>query len=64
MQGDNIMAKGVKHYKRDGTVFKGKMHKMSDGTLHSGVNHTSSSIKLYHFKDLSKTAKTKARRRK
>ena len=64
MQKESIMATGVKHYKRDGTLFKGKMHKMSNGMLHSGANHTASSIKLYHFKDLSKTAKAKAKKRK
>jgi len=58
------MAVGVKHYKRDGSVFSGKLHKMSDGTLHSGVNHTASSVKLFHFKDLSIKAKAKARKRK
>jgi hypothetical protein len=58
------MAVGVKHYKRDGSVFSGKSHKMSDGTLHSGVNHTASSVKLFHFKDLSMRAKAKARKRK
>ena len=50
------MAKGVPHYFRDGKEHKGKMHKMSDGTVHSGATHTKSSKKLYHFKDLSKTA--------
>lgn len=57
------MAKGVKHYKRDGTVHSGGSHKMPDGSLHSGARHTSSSVKLFHFKDLSMTAKTKARKR-
>ena len=64
MRKEDTMAAGVKHYKRDGTLFKGKMHKMSNGMLHSGANHTASSIKLYHFKDLSKTAKAKAKKRK
>lgn len=50
--------KGVKHYKRDGTVHKGSMHKMANGTLHSGKTHTASSVRLYHFKELSKKAKT------
>lgn len=54
--------KGVKHYKRDGTEFKGNSHKMSDGTLHSGKNHTKSSVKLFHFKDLSAKAKKKTKR--
>jgi len=53
--------KGVKHYKRDGTVHKGSMHKMANGTLHSGKTHTASSVKLFHLKDLSKKAKVKAK---
>ena len=54
------MAKGVKHYFRDGTEHKGAMHKMPNGTMHSGARHTASSKKLVHFKDLSATAKKKA----
>jgi hypothetical protein len=54
------MAKGVKHYKRDGTEFTGATHKMPDGTLHSGKTHGKTSVKLFHFEDLSKTAKEKA----
>ena len=46
--------KGVNHYKKDGTVYKGGMHKMSDGTLHSGKTHTKSSVKLFHYGELSK----------
>ena len=53
---------GVKHYKRDGTEFKGNTHKMADGTLHSGKTHTKGSVKLFHLKDLSATAKKKAKR--
>ena len=53
--------KGVNHYKKDGTVHKGGMHKMSDGTLHSGKTHTKSSVKLFHYGELSKKAKVKAR---
>ena len=40
------------------------MHKMDDGTLHTGKAHTKSSKRLYHFKDLSKTAQAKARPKK
>ena len=40
------------------------MHKMADGTLHTGETHTKSSKRLYHFKDLSKTAQAKARPKK
>jgi hypothetical protein len=57
------MAKGVPHYFRDGSKHKGGMHKMPDGSVHSGARHTASSKKLYHFADLSDTAKKKARRR-
>tara|TARA_Y100001937_G_scaffold59111_1_gene81156 strand:+ start:1348 stop:1734 length:387 start_codon:yes stop_codon:yes gene_type:complete len=55
------MAKGVKHYLRNGTEWTGSTHKMSDGTLHTGKTHTKNSKKLFHFKDLSETAKKKAR---
>ena len=54
------MAKGVKHYKRDGTEYKGGTHKMPDGSLHTGKTHGKTSVKLYHYKDLSKKAKEKA----
>ena len=57
------MAKGVAHYFRDGTKHTGGSHKMSDGSLHSGARHTKSSKPLYHYKDLSDRAKTKARKR-
>jgi hypothetical protein len=56
--------KGVKHYKKDGTVHTGGTHKMSDGSLHSDKAHGKTSVKLFHFKDLSDTAKKKARKRK
>ena len=55
------MGKGVKHYKRDGTEFKGNMHKMPNGQVHSNKTHTKTSVRLYHFKDLSKTAQKKAK---
>ena len=57
------MAKGVKHYFRDGTEHKGGMHKMPNGQLHSGKTHGKTSKRLYHFGELSDTAKKKARRR-
>lgn len=57
------MAKGVAHYFRDGSRHKGGSHKMPDGSLHSGAKHTASSKRLYHFADLSDTAKKKARKR-
>ena len=52
--------KGVKHYKKDGTEHKGGTHKMPDGSLHTGKAHGKTSVKLFHYKDLSKTAKAKA----
>jgi len=56
------MAKGVKHYLRDGTIHKGGMHKMPDGSLHSGKTHGKNSKRLYHYGDLTKSAKERARR--
>jgi hypothetical protein len=56
--------KGVKHYKRDGTLHKGSMHKMPNGTIHTNKSHTKTSKKLFHFGELSKTAKNKARTQK
>lgn len=53
--------KGVKHYKKDGTLYTGNTHKMPNGTLHTNKSHTKTSVKLFHFKDLSKKAKDKAR---
>tara|TARA_Y100001938_G_scaffold146130_1_gene224354 strand:+ start:697 stop:873 length:177 start_codon:yes stop_codon:yes gene_type:complete len=58
------MAKGVKHYFKDGTVHTGAMHKMPNGTVHSGKSHGKTSKRLFHFGDLSETAKKRARRRK
>ena len=54
--------KGVPHYKKDGTAFNGNTHKMEDGTLHSGKMHTYSSVKLFHYGELSNKAKTKAKK--
>ena len=53
--------KGVKQYKKDGTEHKGSSHKMADGTLHTNKSHTKTSVKLFHLKDLSARAKTKAK---
>ena len=55
--------KGVKHYKKDGTLHKGGSHKMPNGTLHSGKTHGKNSVKLFHFSKLSATAKKKARKK-
>mgnify|MGYP001315949159 CR=1 FL=1 len=55
------MAKGVNHYMKDGSVHRGGYHKMPNGEIHSGAKHSSSSKRLFHFSELSKTAQTKAR---
>tara|TARA_R100001510_G_C7628720_1_gene188048 strand:- start:508 stop:681 length:174 start_codon:yes stop_codon:yes gene_type:complete len=56
--------KGVKHYKKDGTEYKGNTHKMPNGQLHTNKTHTKTSVRLYHFKELSAKAKEKARKNK
>ena len=56
------MAAGMNHYLKDGTKHTGGMHKMPNGELHSGRGHTSSSKRLFHYADLSKTAQAKARK--
>ena len=55
--------KGVNHYFRDGTIHKGGTHKMPDGSLHSGAKHTKNSKKLFHIKELSKTVKSKLKKK-
>ena len=55
------MAKGVPHYFKDGKEHKGGMHKMPNGQLHSGKTHGKNSKRLFHFKELSATAKKKAK---
>jgi len=57
------MAKGVKHYLKDGTTWNGNYHKMPNGKLHTNKTHTKKSKLLFHFGDLSKSAKIKARKR-
>lgn len=54
--------KGVKHYKKNGTEHNGGTHKMPNGSLHTGKFHTKTSVKLFHFKDLSKTAQAKVKK--
>lgn len=58
------MAAGVNHYLKDGTVWKGSYHKMPNGKLHTYKSHTKNSKPLFHFKELSSKAQTKARKRK
>ena len=55
------MAKGVKHYFKDGTEHKGGMHKHPDGTLMTGKAMSNMSKKLYHYGQLSKEAKIRAK---
>ena len=55
------MAKAQKHYFKDGTEHKGGTHKMPNGQLHSGSKHGKNSKQVVHFKDLSATAKKKAK---
>ena len=43
--------KGVKHYKRDGTV-------------HTNKSHTKTSVKLFHLNELSANAQKKAKKKK
>ena len=54
------MAKGVKHYFKNGKEHKGATHKDAKGRVMSGARHTASSKFLVHKKDLSETAKKKA----
>ena len=56
--------KGVPHYKKDGTEYKDKMHKHADGTVMSETKMSKTAVPLVHYKDLSKTAKVKTKRRK
>ena len=51
------MAKGVKHYFKNGKEHKGDTHKDKKGRVMSGKTHTKSSRFLVHKKDLSATAK-------
>lgn len=57
------MATGVKHYSRNGTEYKGATHKMPNGHLHSGKTHGKTSKRLFHFSELSETAKKRAKGR-
>jgi len=56
------VAKGVRHFFRDGTEHKGGTHKDAKGKLMSGASHTANSKYLYHMRDLSDRAKAKARK--
>jgi hypothetical protein len=56
------MAKGVKHYFKNGKEHKGATHKDAKGKVMSGAKHTASSKYLVHRKDLSPTAKKMAKK--
>lgn len=56
------MAKGVRHYFKDGKAHKGLSHKMPNGELHSGKTHGKTSEKLFHYGQLSNKAKVNARK--
>ncbi len=62
LEREEIMAKGVKHYFKDGTEHKGATHKDAKGRVMSGARHTANSKYLVHMKDLSATAKKKAKK--
>jgi len=56
------MAKGVKHYFKDGRLHAGSsMHKHPDGTLMTGKKMSKTSKTLVHYGQLSKKAQKKAR---
>ena len=61
MEGEEIMAKNVKHYFKNGKEYKGATHKDAKGRVMSGKTHTASSKFLVHKKDLSATAKKVAK---
>ena len=46
------MAKGVKHYFKNGKEYKGATHKDTKGKLMSGKIHTASSKHLFHKEEL------------
>tara|TARA_B100000768_G_C11194970_1_gene339044 strand:+ start:751 stop:948 length:198 start_codon:yes stop_codon:yes gene_type:complete len=58
---ESIMAKGIKHYFKNGKEYKGATHK-TNGKVMSGARHTASSKFLVHMKDLSATAKKVAKK--
>ena len=55
------MAKGVKHYFKNGKEHTGAIHK-ANGRVMSGAKHTASSKFLFHMKDLSASAKKVAKK--
>lgn len=57
-----VMAAGL-HYFRDGKKYRGAIHKHNDGVIMTGARMTPKSKRVYHFGDLSETAKKKARKK-
>ena len=55
------MGMSVKHYLRDGKEWKGAYHKMKNGALHTNKTHTQTSKPIFHYGDLGKAAKKKAK---
>ena len=51
------MAKGIKHYFKNGKEHKGATHKDAKGKVMSGAKHTATSKLLVHMSGLSATAK-------
>jgi len=52
------MAKGMKHYFKDGTEHKGGTHKMPNGKLMTQNPHNEDSEELFHKEDLDETNMT------
>ena len=52
--------KGITHYRIDGTPHEGDTHLMAGGVIHTGAAHNASSVRVYHFQELSPEAKRKA----
>jgi hypothetical protein len=55
------MAKGVKHYLKNGTEWTGPTHK-TNGMAMTGAKHTKSSKDLFHKKDLSAAVQKKMKK--
>ena len=55
------MARGVNHYFKDGRKHAGGTHRMPNGDIHSGKTHGKTSEQVFHYGELSKLAKAKAR---
>jgi|TARA_R110000787_G_scaffold211870_1_gene321711 hypothetical protein len=55
------MAKGMKHYFKDGLEHKGGTHKHPDGALMTGKVMSNTAKTLYHYKQLSAKARQKAK---